>query len=151
VGPDRVPLVGGQLVDQLPRGVAPEHGDHLGVVRAERHALHAEPALHAVLGRATPPVVGELVLRDPEEPRDGRGGGPAETPARDQRRRERLGGEVGGDLGIADAACEVAQEHVDVAVVELAEVLGIAREQEVLVAVHDSPANPRTSHRFCDK
>jgi hypothetical protein len=87
-------------------------------------------------------VVGELVLGDAEQPRRGGRRRAAEAAARHERGGERLRGQVGGGLGVAHAALEVADQHLDVAVVEAPEVLRIVREEEVLVALHDRLRQP---------
>ena len=77
--------------------------------------------------------VDQLVLGDAEQPRDGRGGPDAVAAAGDQRGGERLGRQVGGELGIAGAAGEVSDHGVDMAVVEHPEVLGVGRQEEMLI------------------
>ena len=52
---------------------------------------------------------------------------------RDQRRRERLGGQIGGRLGIARAALEEAQQRPRVTVVEPAEILKVAGAQQGII------------------
>jgi hypothetical protein len=84
------------------------------------------PPAHPGLGRAGAVIVGQLVVRDREQPRRrGRRAG-AEPRAGVERRGERLRGEVGGGLGIARPALEVGQQRLHVAVVEAAEVLRLA-------------------------
>jgi hypothetical protein len=123
---DDPPLLGRQFGEYRPCRVVGQQPDHLGVRLAHRAALHRERAACPLLHAAAALVVREAARRDREQP--GRRGRPArlEALASDERRGERLGGEVGRLLGVERAAGEVAQQRLDVAVVEHPEVLGIA-------------------------
>ena len=78
--------------------------------------------------------VDELLGGDPEQPRArGPRVGP-EPAATGQRRREGLGRQVGGQLGIARAAREVPQHPLGVAAIEDLERRAVAGGQQILVA-----------------
>src|SRR3954465_11828206 len=78
-------------------------------------------------------IVGQPAARDREQPgRCGRASRP-EPPLGDDRRRERLGGEIRRDLWVAGATREVAEQRLDMAVVEHSEGLRIFTAEKFLV------------------
>jgi hypothetical protein len=81
----------------------------------------------SLLGTATPPEVDQLVVRDPVQP--GHRGLPAraEPSPRHDRRRKRLGRQVGRGLGIMRATRGEREQLASVAVIELAESPGWLR------------------------
>ena len=102
----------------------------------EIQALHPHPApvarLHGAAAREPP----ELAMGDAVEPADRRASLGIEPPAAVEGGGERLGGQVGGDLGVAAAAPEVRRQRTHVAAVEERECLGLVAggEQQLLVA-----------------
>jgi hypothetical protein len=119
------PLVGRQLGQHGARGVLAQHADHLRVRLGDRPALHLERAAHPLLDVAAAVEVREPARGDREQPGRRRRSARPEASPRDQRGRERLGGEVGRLLGVEGAAGEVAEQRLDVAVVEHPEGLGV--------------------------
>jgi hypothetical protein len=130
---DRFALVGRQLGEQRERGVVGEQPDHRGVVVGQLVSLHAKRTLHLALDRSPPLVVDQPARRDRVEPGQRRRAGGHVALLRDDRRGERLRGEVGRHLRVARAALEVAEQRPDVAVVEQAEVSGLMRREQLLV------------------
>ena len=124
---DQSALLGRQLGQHRLGGVITEQPDHLGVRLADRAALHLERAPHPLLDPAPALVVGQAPRGDREQPGRRRRAARLEAAARDERRGEGLRREVGGDLGVARAAGEVAEQRLDVAVVEHPERLGVLR------------------------
>jgi hypothetical protein len=119
------PLLGRQPRQHGARGVVAQHPDHLGVRLAHRAALYLERAPHALLDIALALEVGQPARGDLEQPR-GRGrAARLEAAPGDERRGERLCHEVGRLFGVVRAPGEVAEQRLDVAVVEHSECLGI--------------------------
>ena len=101
----------------------------------ELDPLHAQPPPCAPLGVAPAQGVGQLVRRDPVQPRRRGARLRAVAPAPGQRGRERLRAQVGRQLGVAGAAGEEAQHRVDVTAVERART---TRRRARSAAVHRS-------------
>jgi hypothetical protein len=132
---ERQALVGGQLAHEVHEpDVLAELLDPRQVVFGRRHALHLQPPARAILGVATALGVGQLVQRDPEQPRVRASVARTEAPAAEQGGGEDLGRQVGGQLGVAGAAVQVRQHPVDVPAIEDGEGLRIRRQQLVVAA-----------------
>ena len=117
--------------------------DALELVVVELQAGHAHAAPEARLDGATAGEMAELAVSDAVEPADRRPALGIEAPAAVERRGERLGGEVGGDLGVTAAPPEVRRQRPHVAAVELRERVRLLAggEQQRLVAalLRDDP------------
>jgi hypothetical protein len=70
-----------------------------------------------------------LVARDPEQPRQRRLAPGAEAPGADQGGGERLGRQIGGQLGVARAVAQEREDRALVAAVEDRERGGLGRRQ----------------------
>jgi hypothetical protein len=129
-------LGGGERVDAFERLVG------------QRQRGHPELPASAVLDRAAAARVRELTPRNAVEPGDRRPALGPEAVGAGERRRERLGAQVGGQLGVTRAAHEVAQQRRDVAAVELGERLGllVERREQGLVASLDHAQGSGRSH-----
>ncbi len=92
--------------------------DAVEVGVAERNGLKAQPAPGGVLHTPSPAALQKLVARDPQQPRQDRSLLGAVAPRGDQRRREHLGREVGGDLAVAGLPQAPPQHNRQVAAIE---------------------------------
>ena len=104
----------------------------------ELDARHPHPPARPALDVAAAMEGHELAPRDAVQPRRRRAALGREAPTARQRGRERLRREVGGQLGVADAAAEVGDDAADVRAVERRERLGVVgggEQQGVVVAV----------------
>jgi hypothetical protein len=99
-------------------------------------ASHAHPPAVARLDGAAPGEPAELAVGDAVQPADRRPAIWIEALAAVERSGERLGGEIGGQLGVLGAPPEIGRQHPCVTAVEQRERLRlVARgEQQRLVA-----------------
>jgi hypothetical protein len=136
---DGVALFSREGIDQRQQAAAAAVGDRLGALQVgivELDRLEAEPPPGPILDPRMPATRAERVSRDPDHPWDGRLplGPVAASPEQD--RREHLGGQIGGEFGIASLPDQIRDGLGQVPAVEDAEGVAVAagdRRQQPLV------------------